>query len=294
MNQNSQGSPAAPESNDPQDIPGDVLQGMVIPPRPAVLADLQMELQSEEPDMRRVARLAMADVALTAALLKTVNSAAFALPRKVESVDQALSMMGLKRVVAVITTIVLKRAVRTDGPNLTRFWDVASKRSFALSRLARKVGGVDVDLGQVFGLFCDVGIPMLMQRFPDYAATLKRCDQEDLLPFTEIERQSHGTDHAFIGAIMAKSWGISPIVVQAIRHSHDPKVFQDPNMQPASIRLIAFNLIAELSIQRFNGLHHSNEWNKAGDGAIGALMFSEEDVEEWIETLTEAYADGLD
>ena len=275
-------------------IPADILQGVVIPPRPAVLADLQSELRKEDPDQRRIARLAMADVALTAALLKAVNSAAFSVSRRIESVDQALSMLGLKRVVAIITAIVLRRCVKTDSPNLTRFWDVAAKRSYAVSKLARKVGGVDVDAAQVFGLFCDVGIPILMQRFPDYPATLKLCDQEDLLPFTEIERRIHGTDHAFIGSLMAKSWGIAPVVTQAIRFSHEPMVFQDPKVPVASIRLIAFNLVAELAIQRYNGLHVSKEWNKAGDGAIGALMFSEEDLEEWIEELTEAYAQGLD
>lgn len=287
-------SPADTGDIDTDAIPADILQGVVIPPRPAVLADLQMELRNEDPDMRRVAKLAMADVALTAALLKAVNSAAFSLPRKVESVEQALSMLGLKRVVAVITAIVLRRSVKTDGPNLTRFWDVAAKRSFAVSKLARKVGGVDIDAAQVFGLFCDVGIPILMQRFPDYPATLKRCDQEDILPFTEVERRAHSTDHAFIGSLMAKSWGIAPVVTQAIRYSHEPLVFQDPKVPAASIRLIAFNLVAELAIQRYNGLHVSREWNKAGDGAIGALMFSEDDLEEWIEELTDAYAQGLD
>jgi HD-like signal output (HDOD) protein len=54
----------------------------------------------------------------------------------------------------------------TEGPQLTRFWDVSGKRSLAMRSLARELGGVDVGIAQSFGLFCDVGIALLMQRFP--------------------------------------------------------------------------------------------------------------------------------
>lgn len=269
-----------------------LVKNIGIPPRPQTLMDLQTEISSEDPDFGRIAKLVASDVALTVALLRIVNSPALALPRKCESVDQAVSMLGLKQVNVVVTGLVLRKVLRVDGPQLTRFWDVSAKRAYALGSLARELGGVGPDLAQSFGLFCDVGIPLLMRRFPDYGSTLKACNEETVRSFTEVEEGIHHTDHAMIGALMARTWGISPVLCTAIRLHHDYAVFQDPKVPEAVSRLIAMGLIAEISIQRFAGLNVSTEWNKGGDLAMGSLMLSDQEVEDWIDRLLSDYALG--
>jgi HD-like signal output (HDOD) protein len=269
-----------------------LVKNIGIPPRPATLLDLQTEIAKEDPDLRRVARLVASDVALTAAMLRIVNSPAYALPRRCETADQAITMLGLKQVSVLVTGLMLRKVLRTDGPQLTRFWDVSGKRSFAVSRLARGLRGVDVDIAQSFGLFCDVGIPLLMQRFPDYGKTLKACNDEPARSFTEVEQAELQTDHALIGAIMARSWGISQTVCMAIRLHHDYAIFRDPRVPESVTRLVAMGLVAEVAIQRFARLNSSTEWSKGGDCAAGALMLGDEDVEEWIERLLEEFALG--
>ena len=153
--------------------------------------------------------------------------------------------------------------LRTDGPQLTRFWDVSAKRSYAMTLLARSLRGIDVDIAQSFGLFCDVGIPLLMHRFPDYGRTLKASNDDTDRSFTEVEQASHQTDHALIGAIMGRSWGISQTVCLAIRLHHDYAIFRDPHVPDSVARLIAMGLLAEVAIQRFAGLNESTEWKKA-------------------------------
>ena len=272
-----------------------LVRSMGIPPRPATLVDLQAEIAKEDPDLRRVSRLVASDVALTAAILRIVNSPAYGLTRQCDTLDQAVRMIGVKQIAALVTGLMLRKALRTDGPQLTRFWDVSGKRAFALSRLAVDLGGptVDVDLAQSFGLFCDVGIPLLMQRFPDYGQTLKACNDEKDRPFTECEQERHQTDHALIGSVMARSWGISRTVSHAIRLHHDYSVFQDPAIPEPVCRLIAMGLIAELAIQRFARLNESTEWHKGGPAAMGALVLSDADVEDWIERLLERFALGV-
>lgn len=271
----------------------DLVRNLGIPPRPQTLTDLQAEIASEDPDFRRIARLVASDVALTAALLRIVNSPALALSRKCETLDQAVSMLGLRQINVMVTGLVLRKVLRCDGPQLTRFWDVSAKRAYALGRMSRELGGVEQDVAQTFGLFCDVGIPLLMRRFPDYATTLKACNEETVRSFTEVEEERHHTDHALIGGLMARSWGISPALCTAIRLHHDYAVFRDPKVPDVVLRLIAMGLIAEISIQRFAGLNVSTEWNKGGDLAMGALMLSDQEVEDWIERLLADYATGM-
>lgn len=270
-----------------------LVRDLGIPPQPRILADLSAEMRRPEPDIQRIGRIVAGDVALTAAVLRVANSPAYGLTRRAETLGQALNLLGMRQIGVMVTGLVMRKALRTDGPQLTRFWDVSAKRSWALSTLARQLRGVEVDVAQTFGLFCDVGIPLLMQRFPGYGATLQAANAEQRRSFTEVEQDAHQADHALIGALMARSWGVSQTVTLAIRLHHDYAVFQDPKVPEAVARLIAMGLVAELAIQTFAGLNAGNEWAKGGEKCLGTLMLDERDVEEWVERLVSGFSEGL-
>jgi HD-like signal output (HDOD) protein len=263
---------------------------LVIPPRPDVLAKIELELKKDEPDARLLTRWAAQDVGLTAGLLRQVNSPAMGLRRKVDSVDQAVALIGLNNLTSLVTGLCLQQTFGKNGMSLRRFWDVADKRAMAMRRLATRLGGPSPGVAHTFGLFCDVGIPLLMQRFPDYAATLQRCDKEAERPFTAPEQEAYGTDHAVIGSMMARSWGLSPVVHQAIRWHHEPDAYLSRDLPNDSVRLIAMTTLAELAIFRYGSLHASHEWAKTGDRAAGCLVLSDEDVREWVEDLGDMFA----
>ena len=284
---NPSATPSAPPEIDA------VLSGIAIPPRPALLTELQMEMSGRDPDLGLIARLVGGDVALTAAVLRTVNSPFYALSRKAATMPEAISLLGLRQIGALVTGFVLRKSIGAEGASLTRFWDVTAKRSFALARLARGLRGVDADTAQIFGLFCDAGIALLMQRFPGYAATLAAANHDRDQPFTRIEQAAHQTDHALVGALMARAWSLPRTVCDAIRAHHDYTAFQDPKVDAQVQRLIAMGLVAELAIQRFAGLNESREWDKGGDAAAGSLLLADADIEEWVEQLTEDFAAGL-
>ena len=270
-----------------------LVRDLGIPPQPRILLDLSEEMHQPEPDIQRITRIVAGDVALTAAVLRVANSPAYGLSRRAETLGQAINLLGLRQIGVMVTGLVMRKALRTDGPQLTRFWDVSAKRAWALSTLAKQLRGVDVDVAQTFGLFCDVGIPLLMQRFPDYGATLQAANAERQRSFTEVEQDAHQSDHALIGALMARSWGVSQTVTLAIRLHHDYDVFQDPKVPDTVARLIAMGLVADLAIQTFACLNASNEWAKGGEKGLGALMLDEGDVDDWVERLVAGFSDGM-
>jgi HD-like signal output (HDOD) protein len=285
-------APAAAPAAQLTDV-DELIRSIAIPPRPALLTEVQKEMAADDPDLGRISRLVGMDVAMTAAVLRSVNSPFYALTRQASTLDQAISLIGLRQIGTLVTGFALRQALRGDAANLTRFWDVSTKRSYALSRLARGLRGVEIDVAQSFGLFCDVGIPLLMQRFADYGATLRDANQSRSQSFTAVEQAAHRADHAMIGALMARSWGLPSLVCDAIRAHHDYGVFQDARVPDAVQRLIAMGLLAEVAIQRFAGLNASVEWLKGGDQATGVLLLGEYELEDWIETLLEGFASGL-
>ena len=271
----------------------DIINSLAIPPQPVVLQQIQTEMGKADPDVRKAAHIVSQDVGLTVAVLKIVNSPLYGLSRKAESVEQAVGLIGLKQLSALVTAISVRAVLKGDAQTLSNFYASSSKRSFALARLAKKVQGLEPTHAQMFGLFCDVAIPLLVSRFPDYPETLRRAEDEKERAYTAVEHAAHQTDHALIGAIMAKTWGLPPTVCQAIRQHHDYEIFLDPKVPRAICALVALGLVADAAIHR-HGNSTSSEWSKGEDYVAGALVWSPSEVDEWIEQLREDFATGVD
>ena len=197
-----------------------------IPPRPEVVNLLLAEKDKEQPDLRRVAQAIMADVGLAGAMLKAVNSPAFGLRRKATNVATAVDLLGMKQVATLAMGLVL-RHVEGGGPAMDRFWDTAEKVALTTSYLAGRLRGIGREEAYTYGLFHDCGIPMMMQRYPDYKTVLLQANQAYDEAFTEVEDKALGTHHAAMGYFLAKSWYLPDDLCQAILRHHETGVY-DP------------------------------------------------------------------
>lgn len=267
----------------------DLLKDINIPPRPSALVDLKLELERDEPRMHRLVDIVNSDVAMSAALLKLANSPWVGLRRRVSNVSDAFHLLGFKRCEHLLIEIALRKVLPTDGPALFRFWDVSSRRSLAMGLLAERVG-LPSETAQTMGLFADVGIPLLAQRFaqPSYIDTLDHANRSER-PFTNVEQERHGTDHTVIGSLLAKSWGLTPEVAQAVRLHHDYDYLQETRTGPVQ-ELIALCLVTEHIIQRFQGLNTHAEWSKGGECSRKTLSLSQDDIDNWSDDLHERFA----
>ena len=72
----------------------ETLKNISVPPCPEIVVELLGESQREDIDFIRISRLITGDVALAAAVMKSANSPFFALRRKVQSVQQAVAVLG--------------------------------------------------------------------------------------------------------------------------------------------------------------------------------------------------------
>ena len=104
-----------------------LLSTIKIPPRPTVIEEINREKRKEEPDLRNIAQIISKDIALTAAMLKIVNSPLFGLSKKIETVQQSVMTLGLNNVIGIVTGLALKNTIGAKEPNLEVFWDSAEK-----------------------------------------------------------------------------------------------------------------------------------------------------------------------
>lgn len=264
-----------------------------IPPRPSLLADVQKELAATEPSPRKLAKIIANDVAMAASLLKLTNSSFFGLRLKAKSVDHAVDLLGLEQCGLLLTGIIARQTVGSSGAALMKFWDFSSKRAQAIAYLARHIPVCPMDAAHTFGLFCDIGIPLLLERFSDYPGTLNVAHAEFEKPFTAIEDFHHSTNHASIGSLMARTWGLPEEVSTAILLHHEYQVLEDGATDESVRGLIALALLAEYAIHRYDGQEVSAEWEKGGDMTCQFLGISQDEAADRIDELHDMFVQAI-
>lgn len=212
------------------------VKGLAIPPRPQIVSALFEEMSRDVPDLHKVGKCIAADVGLSGAMLKVVNSPAFGLSRKAKSVAQAIDLLGMRNVSGIATGLAIRHSISgAANSGLDRFWDSAEKTAVLSAHLARALREVPADEAYTLGLFHDCGIPLLMRQFPKYKETLARANRSAERSFTQIEEADVGTHHAAVGYFLARSWQLSETLSAAILRHHDIEVFADPQV-PGAVR----------------------------------------------------------
>jgi HD-like signal output (HDOD) protein len=264
-----------------------VASGIGIPPCPSVLDQLGAEARKPDPSFARIEALICKDVGLSATLLKTVNSPFYGLRNKVTTVKQAVSLLGLKLLSRTVAGLLVRRvfASSKDQASMERFWDTSAKLAQSAAFIARQLPGINKEEAYTFGLFLNVGIPVLMTRFPDYKATLAKANGNAERRFTEVENDEVGTDHAVIGYLLTKSWSLPASISQAIRYHHDYALLADRSttVPRESLGLAALGLLADRAVQLHTGKNFSLEWDKGGPAVLGYLGLSEAECGDLLE-----------
>ena len=265
-----------------------------IPPRPALLMALQREVRKDDPDFRKIGHLLRRDAGMAGNLLKSANSAFYGMRRSIETVEDAITLVGMDQFGALMTGLITRRVLAQGAMMMARFWDVSEKRSAGMGLLARKTRCIAPELAYSFGLFCDIGIPLLKAHFPTYLQTLRVANHGSEC-FTRVEDENHGTNHTQAGALLASTWGIADEVVQAIRLHHSIDSLYDASIALEVRRLVAANLLVDRAIQEFRGIsgHASdgyNEWDLACGPAIVTLGITPQAAEALCEELKERFA----
>jgi HD-like signal output (HDOD) protein len=261
------------------------LRDIVIPPCPELLVALRREMDREDPDPQVISDIAGRDVAMAASLIRTANSPFYARSRPVTSVNEALGLLGMRMTEKLLTAFLLRGAIRVTSPLLEHFWETSTRRALAMAHIARQLYGVDPELAYTCGLFCHVGIPILMQSMRGYAGTLTEALARQDRSFTETENAAHKTDHAVVGALVARTWRLPTSIYLAVRMHHDFFVLQDRFAIPEVRTLVALSLLAEHLVALHEGAGAQTEWTQYGPGCLLLLSVEQAEMDTWLDDL---------
>jgi HD-like signal output (HDOD) protein len=261
------------------------LRDIVIPPCPELLVALRREMDQSDPDPAVIADIAGRDVAMAASLIRTANSPYYARARPVTSVNEALGLLGIKMTEKLLSAFLLRNSIRINSPLLEHFWETSTRRAMAMHHIARQLYGLDPDLAYTCGLFYHVGIPILMQGVRGYSGTLTEALARQDRSFTATENAAHKTDHAVVGALVARTWRLPSPIYQAVRLHHDFTIFSTESISVEARTLVAMALVAEKLVASHEGVQEQKEWLAFGTACLAYLNVSEIEVDSWSDAL---------
>lgn len=186
-----------------------------IPTQPQSLLELSLLLAEEDLALPAVSALIESDMALASAVLKAVNTSAYAVRGGVQSVQQAVSYLGVREV-AAITFEMGMRAAFPPAPELEPIWDRAARRGRSMARMAMALG-LDAWAAHSAGLFEECGKAVLFRHASDHYRAMLRAATDDLT-LSQLERAGFGVAHDLLGASLCEGWGLGEQAVHCVRH----------------------------------------------------------------------------
>lgn len=95
---------------------------------------------------------------------------------------------------------------------------------------------------------------------------------------TDVEETQHGTSHATVGYLVARSWGLSETIGQSILWHHRPSVLENEGDAPPLARtLVALNILAEHLHETVFRLRDDPRWRRIGERILAYLGLHQDD-----------------
>jgi HD-like signal output (HDOD) protein len=165
------------------------------------------------------------DPALSARILRVVNSSIFGLSRKVTDLAQALGLLGIKPLKMLVLGFSLPRQLweGAEADTIAWYWRTSLVKAVAARELTTRLVGGEGDDAFLAGLLQDIGVLVLIQDLGSpYLKLLAEARQEPLA-LAEMEEAALGFSHVEVGARLLDRWGLPPSLVAAVQMPHERK-----------------------------------------------------------------------
>jgi putative nucleotidyltransferase with HDIG domain len=195
-----------------------------LPHFPEVVLEVIKLTEDPKATVTRISTRIAMDPALTADLLKLVNSAFYMLPHRVNNILQGVKIVGMKGLRNLLYSYGAMKIMREQYAEMKTLWDHSYQVALYAFLLARsfKPQGDLMDDAYISGILHDLGQIIVTYLHPEAMEQMTRFCKEKDIPPRILERFSFGLNHAEIGALIARKWNFPDQLVYGIKHHHDP------------------------------------------------------------------------
>lgn len=188
---------------------------------PPVAAEVMKKAEDPDTDLPSLASLISRDAALAVRVLKIANSSFYSMPRKIETIQQGIVLLGYSTLRTVVVAASIKDVFARFGLAERLLWEHAIAAGVAATLLAKRVGGLARDEAFVGGLLHDIGkLVMHSQAEKKYQRVMQVVYAEEQEPI-DAEQEIFGFDHSEVGKLLLAKWGLPDRLALAVGAHHE-------------------------------------------------------------------------
>jgi len=238
-----------------------------------------------------IGKVVSKDAALTARLLRIVNSAFYQFPSKIETVSRAVTIVGnreLRDLVFAATVAGIFEKISSDLIDIEAFWRHAVYSGIFARIIAKRCRVLHNERLFVAGLMHDIGRLVIAYKLPKESREVLQFMKEMQVPLHVAEREILGFNHAQVGSELMKTWGLPQSHQAAALHHHNPVKAREYKLE-ACIVFVA-NMITELAE---TGEHNENLFLHLPDEILELTQISINDIENILVEARDQFIDTL-
>jgi HD-like signal output (HDOD) protein len=193
---------------------------------PTVYYRISDAVNDPRASMTGIGKIISEDPGLTVRLLRLVNSAFYGFPSKIETITQALVIIGTRQLcdLALGTSIMtMFDGIPEDLVNMESFWRHSIACGIAAKTLAVHRREKNIERFFVTGMIHDIGRLVIYKKIGDQARELLFQAKSSGTILVSAEQEAIGFDHATLGGMLLQSWNLPPGVVEAVSFHHQPR-----------------------------------------------------------------------
>lgn len=218
-----------------------------LPSFPAGFARLREVLSNENSSVTDVERTVKYDPTFTANILKMANSAFFRSTQPVETVRQAVALLGRRRLLEIASGAAFARLLpkRLPGYEIeaSAFWQHCVAAAILSERLAADINIPNPDVVFTAALLHDIGKLVISTFLDGRTEEITTSLRDTGLTSLEAERSLLQTDHAEVGWRILKEWNMPDAIVAAARWHHSPgEIREEPDRRTVMVIHVADGL----------------------------------------------------
>jgi putative nucleotidyltransferase with HDIG domain len=218
-----------------------------LPTLPGIITKLNALSENDKSSVQEMARLVSSDQVLSARILKLANSPSYGFYR-VSTISNAMILLGVN----VVKSLALSSSIfEIMEKNSVGLWEHSLGAGVAANIISRRLKLPECEEISTAALLHDIGKVIIRLNFGDDYRHLLTLIEEDEVSMLEAERKLLGTDHAEVGAWLAKSWFLPDKLIEPIGFHHD--VASAPTQQTKASVVHFANILIKASGFGFSG-----------------------------------------
>jgi HD-like signal output (HDOD) protein len=192
---------------------------------PAVAVEVLRLVEQPQADVRALRECLQQDPALTAKVLRVVNSSLFGLSHSVGDLNEAVTLLGMKQLKLLVLGFSLPEQLFLDiaAEQLDWYWHSTLARAVAAREVSEQLFRRPGDEAFLAGLLQDLGVLVLLRELgAPYAALVSEVINHRA-ELSAIEQSSMGFDHVQLTAGLLANWRMPDSLVRAVSEPRNAK-----------------------------------------------------------------------